>query len=146
MSENFDDDEYEPETEELPAELHSDFVVHITLSHSFAANMSPATSERCADKLCDMSLALKRIIDNWEKSGGQGEGGRNVGGREQQEEEDHDDGASVSEEPAVLEFEFGSLQNRPRCALDFRSSSFIAYNQSHLLSLWHMLERHGFLL
>ena len=74
-----------------------------------------------------MLVSLKRIVDKWERSG-QGEGGIDV-------EMDGDE---------TTGFEFGSLKNRSRGALESRSS-FINDSPPYLLYLWEILDKYQLL-
>jgi hypothetical protein len=89
--------------------------------------MAPATPDKCRDKFSNRMVQLTRVITNWEKSG-QGDGGHS--------NEDED------EEEKSEDVVFGSLRNRSAGALDQREQ-FVEYNQSYLLYLWHMLDKHG---
>jgi hypothetical protein len=80
-----------------------------------------------------MGVKLKRIIINWERSG-QGDGGLDDEGSEEQED------SMIGEDTPG----FGALANRKRGALDQRSQ-FVDYQQSYLLYLWFMLDKHGLL-
>lgn len=125
VSDWWNDSDFCPITECLP-DLHTDFSSELTIDHSLVSSMSEASPEKCENKFSSMMVDLKRVIANWEKSG-QGDGGVDV------DEDDIGDGR------------FGSLQNRTRCALDCRHS-FVKYQQSYLLYLWHMLDKHNLLI
>ena len=74
-----------------------------------------------------MLVALRRIVDKWERSG-QGEGGIDV-------ERDGDE---------TMGIEFGLLQHRSRGALESRSS-FLNNSQPYLLYLWEILDKYQLL-
>ena len=138
LAAKWNDPDFSPATEEIP-DLHSDFVVSQVLTWSSVESLTPATPEKCQEKFASMGVKLKRIIANWERSG-QGDGGIL-----------HDDeGSEAAEDEASPEGNdrglpaFGSLNNRRRGALDHRCH-FVDYNQSYLLYLWHMLDKHSLL-
>ena len=83
-----------------------------------------------------MNLALKRAIQNWERSG-QGDGGYT------EEEEVMDDNTDDKEEENGGEdrFAFGGLTGRPQKALDLRRN-FFDDKATYLLYLWDILEEH----
>ena len=74
-----------------------------------------------------MLVALKRIVDKWERSG-QGDGGIEV-------DTDGDESTEVV---------FGSLKNRSRGALE-SMSSFINDSPPYLLYLWEILDKYQLL-
>lgn len=129
VADKWNDAEFSPTTEELP-DLHSDFIVEETIFHFGVEDMAKATAEKCEAKFSSMMVELNRVIGNWERSG-QGDGGI--------EEGDDEEEARELGHP-----EYGSLENRTRGALDQRHS-FVGYNQSYLLYLWHMLDKHSLL-
>ena len=91
-----------------------------------------------------MSLALKRGIQNWERSG-QGDGGFTeqdeiVLDASEEEKDKNNDDNELDEGTG----RFGSLKQRPRRALDNRSNFFDG-RSTYLLYMWDMLDEHGLL-
>ena len=119
ISSKYNDVRYSPVTEEILS-LHSDFFESETLWHDLVKNKAPATPEKCQAKFSSMMISLKRSKEKWERSG-QGDGGK-------KDEEGSDDNGNNEPDEEV--------------ALDDRHS-FFQYNQSYLLYLWHMLDKHG---
>ena len=126
LSDKWNDHDYEAVTEPFP-DLHNDYKDSIVIPHSKVSSLAAATPEKCKEKMSTMMVSLKRIIDKWERSG-QGEGGIDV-------EMDGDE---------ATEFEFGSLKNRSRGALESRAS-FINDSPPYLLYLWEILDRYQLL-
>ena len=114
LSHKWNDHDFEAVTEPFP-DLHNDYKDSIVIPHSKVSSLAAATPEKCKEKMSTMMVSLKRIVDKWERSG-QGEGGIDV-------EMDGDE---------ATEFEFGSLKNRSRGALESRSS-FINDSPPYLL-------------
>ena len=83
-----------------------------------------------------MNLTLKRIIQNWERSG-QGYGGY-------VEEPGVDDEEPIEEvvDADNEAFAFGCLEGRSQVALELRANFFDGKNM-YLLYLWDVLEEHG---
>jgi hypothetical protein len=109
------------------ADLHEDFLESIVIPHSRVFDLAVATPEKCKEKLSTMLVALRRIVDKWERSG-QGEGGIDV-------ERDSDE---------TMGIEIGLLQHRSRGALESRSS-FLNNSQPYLLYLWEILDKYQLL-
>jgi hypothetical protein len=126
LSHKWNDHDFEAVTEPFP-DLHNDYKDSIVIPHSKVSSLAAATPEKCKEKMSTMMVSLKRIIDKWERSG-QGEGGIDV-------EMDGDE---------ATEFEFGSLKNRSRGALESRAS-FINDSPPYLLYLWEILDRYQLL-
>ena len=122
----------------LKPDTHSDFSLPIALSYESVSKLQPATVEKVEERWNAMILALKRGIQNWERSG-QGDGGfteeDEIGGNDKDEDDDIDNGNIP---------QFGSLKQRPRRALDLRRNFFDG-RATYLLYLWDMLEEHGLL-
>ena len=134
----------------LKPDTHSDFSLPIALSYETVSKLQPATVEKVEEKWNTMILALKRGIQNWERSG-QGDGGfteeDEIGGNN--EEEDNSDGDNDDDMEGNIDandnfVQFGSLKQRPRRALDLRRNFFDG-RATYLLYLWDMLEEHGLL-
>lgn len=114
-------------------DCHIDYSSPINCSFEEVKDLSPATPQKVQDKLTEMRTNLIRIIDNWERSG-QGDGGY-----------DNDIDDEVEDNGVVVdEHGFGELRNRPRRALDSRSS-FLNNRPSYLLYLWEVFDQHGLL-
>ena len=115
---------------------HSDFARAISIPFDSVCKFQPATPEKVEEKWNAMNLALKRAIQNWERSG-QGDGGYT------EEEEVMDDNTDDEEEENGGEdtFAFGSLTGRPQKALDLRRN-FFDDKATYLLYLWDILEEH----
>ena len=117
---------------------HSDFARAISIPFDSVCKFLPATPEKVEEKWNAMNLALKRAIQNWERSG-QGDGGYT------EEEEGMDDNYiddEVEENGGEDTFAFGSLTGRPQKALDLRRN-FFDDKATYLLYLWDILEEHG---
>ena len=108
---------------------HSDFARPIAIPFDSVASMQPATPEKAEEKWNTMNLTLKRIIQNWERSG-QGYGGYVEEPGEEEVDADNDT------------FAFGCLEGRSQVALESRSNFFDGKNM-YLLYLWDVLEEHG---
>ena len=126
LSHKWNDHDFEAVTEPFP-DLHNDYKDSIVIPHSKVSSLAAATPEKCKEKMSTMMVSLKRIVDKWERSG-QGEGGIDV-------EMDGDE---------TTGFEFGSLKNRSRGALESRSS-FINDSPPYLLYLWEILDKYQLL-
>ena len=134
----------------LKPDTHSDFSLPIALSYESVNKLQPASVEKVEEKWNSMILALKRGIQNWERSG-QGDGGfteeDEIGGEEEEEERENnsndgtDDMDDLDDSHSV---QFGSLKQRPRRALDLRRNFFDG-RATHFLYLWDMLEEHDLL-
>lgn len=134
----------------LKPDTHSDFSLPIALSYESVSKLQPASVEKVEEKWNAMILALKRGIQNWERSG-QGDGGfteeDEIGGEEEEEERENnsndgtDDMDDLDDSHSV---QFGSLKQRPRRALDLRRNFFDG-RATYLLYLLDMLEEHGLL-
>jgi len=113
----------------LKPDTHSDFSLPIALSYESVNKLQPASVEKVEEKWNSMILALKRGIQNWERSG-QGDGGfteeDEIGGEEEEEERENnsndgtDDMDDLDDSNSV---QFGSLKHRPRRALDLLETS-----------------------
>jgi hypothetical protein len=130
LSDKWNDTDYEAVTEAF-ADLHEDFSESIVIPHSKVSHLAVATPEKCKEKLSTMLVALKRIVDKWERSG-QGDGGIDV-------ERDGDETMGIE-----TGIETGLLQHRTRGALESRSS-FLNNNQPYLLYLWEILDKYQLL-
>ena len=126
LSHKLNDHDFEAVTEPFP-DLHNYYKDSIVIPHSKVSSLAAATPEKCKEKMSTMMVSLKRIVDKWERSG-QGEGGIDV-------EIDGDE---------TTGFEFGSLKNRSRGALESRSS-FINDSPPYLLYLWEILDKYQLL-
>ena len=117
---------------------HSDFARPISIPFDAVANIQPATPEKVEEKWNSMNLALKRVIQNWERSG-QGFGGYvdEPGEEDDVDEPGGEDGGEDNEA-----FAFGCLTGRTQSALDMRRNFFDGKNV-YLLYLWDVLEEHG---
>ena len=116
---------------------HSDFARPIAIPFDAVASMVPATPEKVEEKWNTMNLTLKRIIQNWERSG-QGYGG--YVDVDESGEEDEEPGEEVDADNETFAFE--CLEGRSQVALDSRSNFFDGKNM-YLLYLWDVLEEHG---
>ena len=141
VEKKWNDADYLPVTS-LKPETHSDFAQPIYCAFEAVSHMQPATPEKVEEKWNSINLALKRVIQNWERSG-QGEGGfineedvRDVDEEDDSGEENDDDrsygGKSAS---------FGSLTERPPQSLELRRN-FVDGRSTYLLYLWDMLCEH----
>ena len=132
----WNDKEYHPITS--VKDCHSDFSNPIAIPFELISHLQPATPEKVEEKWNSMNLALKRGIQNWERSG-QGDGGHT-------NDEDEDDGSANSDDDESLgddgdDREFGSLKGRGRTALDLRRN-FFDDRATYLLYLWDILDEH----
>ena len=125
MATMWNDPSFLPETNVV--DMHEDFRSKIVLPHD--GLLIPATAESCKEKITNMIVNLKRIIDRWERSG-QGDGGF-------EPEDDDDEGETFSPE-------FGSFHDRSHGALASRAA-FLNNRPSYLLYLWHHLEENDLL-
>jgi hypothetical protein len=116
---------------------HSDFAQPIAIPFEAVSSMSPATPEKVEEKWNSMNLALKRKIQNWERSG-QGFGGYEEEVDDDDEDEQNSDFVDGDEKES---FEFGVLAGRPQRALDLRRNFFDDRN-TVLLYLWDILDEH----
>ena len=123
LADKWNDKNFEPETESMPA-VHSDFALSDVILYIEVAGLTPATAEKVEDKWGTMILEMNCCIANWQKSG-QGECGIDDADNE------HDR-------------EFGRLDNRNQHALASRQK-FFTDRQLYLLYLWEMLHRHDLL-
>jgi len=103
--------------------------------------MQSATPEKVEEKWNSMNIALKRIIQNWERSG-QGFGGfineEDVCEVDEEgDSDDEDDDSSNGGKKAS----FGSLTERPPQSLELRRN-FVDGRSTYLLYLWDMLCEH----
>jgi hypothetical protein len=126
----WNDEEFEPHTLILP-DLHPyEFQTSEQLAFDKVRRLSPATPSKVKDKLSLMTRALRRCIDNWERSG-QGEGGFDPF--------DGDDnirpefGTTRAPDPGT------GRQERTAFALGSRYS-FFKDREIYLLYFWELLE------
>jgi len=121
---------------------HSDFARPISIPFDVVSNCQPATPEKVEEKWNAMNLALKRGIQNWERSG-QGDGGHvneddnSESGDDDNNNEDDED----NDDRLGLGASFGSLKGRGRSALDLRRN-FFDDKYTYLLYLWDVLDEH----
>jgi hypothetical protein len=116
-------------------DTHSDFARPISIPFDAVCNFMPATPEKVEEKWNAMNLALKRQIQNWERSG-QGDGGYT----EDDDEENNTDGDDDVEEDNMNTF--GSLKGRSQRALDLHQN-FFNERSTYLLYLWDVLDEHN---
>ena len=83
-------------------DTHSDFALPISIPFDCICNLMPATPEKVEEKWNAMNLALKRQIQNWERSG-QGDGGYTTDDDAADDDDLDDDNVN----------NFGSLKGRP---------------------------------
>ena len=101
-----------------------------TLEYSSVQHLAAATPEKCKLKMNEMTVALKRIIQNWESSG-QGDGGNNSL-----------NAADAEESFAISKpHELGDLTHRNRRAIANRAS-FFRYSEMYLLYFWDVSEKY----
>jgi hypothetical protein len=144
VAEKWNDQSFAPTTS--VKDSHSDFAQPIPIPFDAVCNFLPATPEKVEEKWNGMNLALKRGIQNWERSG-QGDGGYT--------EDDDDEGSKSSKSNDDDDYEddnfvgavdeennFGSLTGRGRQALDLRRNFFDA-KATYLLYLWDVLDEHN---
>jgi len=124
IADTWNNGDFSPTTEALP-DLHSELRESITIGPDYVAELGAVTPEKVENKFATMMVAMKRGIRKWERSG-QGEGGIDP------KEPERDKG----------DHKFGSLNNCNCGALNCRHC-FI--NASHILYLWHMLDKHDLL-
>ena len=113
-------------------DTHSDFALPISIPFDAICHFMPATPEKVEEKWNAMNLALKRQIQNWERSG-QGDGGYT------EEVDDNNNCDDDMDEDNMITF--GSLKGRPQRALDLRQNFFDCRN-TYLLYLWDVLDEH----
>ena len=118
---------------------HSDFARPISIPFDVVSNCQPATPEKVEEKWNAMNLALKRGIQNWERSG-QGDGGH-VNEDDNSESGDNYNEDDVDNEDDNVGTSFGSLKSRGRSALDLRRN-FFDDKYTYLLYLWDVLDEH----
>ena len=133
----------------IVGETHSDYAAPIYCSHLSVSRMSPATSEKVAEKFGYMRLKLTDIIINFEMSGG-GDGqkcekkkndagtgtGTGTGGDSDSDEDSDSDIDSENEEDNN---HFGSLKTKDGSI----RKNFLQEFPPYLLYFWDMLELHG---
>jgi len=123
-------------------ETHSDFSLPIALSFESVNKLQPATADKVESKWNEMVLALKRGIQNWERSG-QGYGGfmeeEEIVSEDSDEEKEENNEDNEDDDDAAR---FGSLKQCTQAALN-NHSNFFDGRASYLLYLWDMLEEHG---
>ena len=116
-------------------DTHLDFALPISIPFDAICNFMPATPEKVEEKWNAMNLALKRQIQNWERSG-QGDGGY------MEEVDNNVDGDDDTDDNDENTNTFGSLKGRPQRALDLRQKNFDDRN-NYLLYLWDVLDKHN---
>lgn len=114
-------------------DTHLDFALPISIPFDAICNFIPVTPEKMEEKWNAMNLALKRQIQNWERSG-QGDGGYT------EEVDDKDEGDDDADKDNMNTF--GSLNGRPQRALDSRQNFFDDRSTYLLLYLWDVLDEH----
>ena len=73
IASKFNEPEYCPSTEGIPL-LHPNFADPVTVPFSLVSSMTKATPKKCEEKFSSLTVAMKRVVADWEKSG-QGDGG-----------------------------------------------------------------------
>ena len=140
VANKWNDAEYMPVTS-LKPETHSDFAQPIYCAFEAVSHMQSATPEKVEEKWNSMNLALKRIIQNWERSG-QGFGGfineEDVCEVDEEGDSDNEDDDSSN---GGKKASFGSLTERPPQSLESRRN-FVDGRSTYLLYLWDMLCEH----
>ena len=117
-------------------DTHSDFAAPIYCAFESVSHMQPATPEKVEEKWNSMNLALKRVIQNWERSG-QGSGGF-INEDDICDERDEDDDDSNNNFSSSA---FGTLSGRAPQSLELRRN-FVDGRSTYLLYLWDMLCEH----
>lgn len=80
MSDKWNDKNYNPKTMIFLTEGQDMFREEIELPYSSVAHLAAATPDKCKTKMSEMMGQLKRVVQDWERSG-QGDGG-NDGSKE----------------------------------------------------------------
>lgn len=138
VSDKWNDESFSPTTS--VKETHSDFARPISIPFEVVSQFQMATPEKVEEKWNQMNLALKRCIQNWERSG-QGDGGH-TGDDDGEDGNDGDDGINEEDENSNDDVtNFGNLKGRAQRALDLRRNFFDDKN-TYLLYLWDILDEH----
>ena len=135
VAEKWNDESFSPTTS--VKDSHSDFNEPIPIPFEAICDFMPATPEKVEEKWNAMILALKRGMQNWERSG-QGDGGY-IDDDSDDDDNNSDGGDEVDENNTN---NFGSLRGRSQRALDLRRN-FFGDKNTYLLYLWDALDEHG---
>jgi hypothetical protein len=123
---------------------HSEFSQPIPIPFEAVSEFMCATPEKAEEKWNAMNLALKRGIQNWERSG-QSDGGYMENDNTDDNDDDNDGNENSDGDAEVDEDNtnnFGSLRGQSQRPLDLRHN-FFGDKNSYLLYLWDVLDEHS---
>jgi hypothetical protein len=139
VSDKWNDKSFSPTTS--VKDSHSDFARPIPIPFDVVSHYTPATPEKVKEKWNAMNLALKRGINNWERSG-QGDGGYISGDNNSNTDDEDNDANGAEDNQENISVRFGKLSGRQQRALD-QCRNFFDNKQTYLLYLWDILDEHN---